>query len=593
MKFKIWLALVTIAALTGCDNTDERAKTKAEIEQAYKKSAETSKTKVASVGNIQNGELLAKQCAKCHGMDGVAANAGAPFIAGLEQNYMVSAMLAYMDGSRKNSDMKLATSKLKPEEIADVSDYYANLKTPWKGEHVGTAKKSAVSLDKGSIEAGEFIAERCNSCHGPSGSSEKDNIIPSLAAMPPEYFIYSLKTYFNGKRNHEIMKVFKDSLGEQEIKQLAAYYAVQTPKKPPRPEKGNTNAGELAAADCAGCHGLDGNSLNPEIPHLSGQPSEYLAKAMKYYRDGIRKDPLMSDALHRMSDNKIIDLAAYYSQQRPESALKSQQSALKTFDPIAQGEKIAASCNGCHGPNGNSLKPDVPGLSGLGIRYFVAAASAYRDGTRKHPVMEKVVSQLSDSDFEKAGFYYGLQLPVNNKKATGYDHAAGEKLSKECTSCHGKDGISTDSRTPSLAGQDAAYLAAATRAYAKGERFSDAMKSPAEALKKQDIINVTGYFASLPAAKPDNTIPAQPKVSIVVKCNRCHGDDGNSTEPGTPTVAGQSEAYLALALKEYQDGRRKNKYMNAMSDVLSVVEIKAIAAYYAKQERKNLPGYPG
>lgn len=200
--------------------------------------------------------------------------------------------------------------------------------------------------------------------------------------------------------------------------------------------------------------------------------------------------------------------------------------------------------------------------------------------------MGKVLSQLSDSDLEKAGFYYGLQQPVNQKKPTDFDPVAGEKLSKECVSCHGKGGISTDSRTPSLAGQDAAYLAAATRAYAKEDRLSDAMKSPAEVLKEQDIINVTGYFASLPPAKPDNNIPPQPQVSIVVKCDRCHGDNGNSTERGIPSIAGQSEAYLALAMKEYQDGRRKNKYMNAMSDVLSIVEMKAIAAYYAKQERK-------
>jgi len=199
--------------------------------------------------------------------------------------------------------------------------------------------------------------------------------------------------------------------------------------------------------------------------------------------------------------------------------------------------------------------------------------------------MQKVVSQLSDSDFEKAGFYYGIQPPISHKKPTGYDHAAGEKLSKECESCHGKGGISADSRTPSLAGQDAPYLAMAIREYAKEERLSDAMKSPAEALKEQDIINVAGYYASLPPAKPDNNIPAQPQVSIVAKCDRCHGDNGNSTERGTPSIAGQSEAYLALAMKEYQDGRRKNKYMNAMSNVLSVVEMKAIAAYYAKQER--------
>ncbi|MDH4233734.1 MAG: c-type cytochrome [Gallionella sp.] len=586
MKFKILLALVAIFALTGCNKTDESAKTKAEIEQVYKKSAEAAATKVPTVGNTQNGELLAKQCAKCHGMDGVAANSGAPFIAGLEQNYMVSAMLAYKDGSRKNSDMKLAVSKIKAEEIADVSSYYANLKTPWKGEHVGMSKKTLIPLDKASIEAGAFIAESCNSCHGPNGNSEEYGITPSLAAMPPEYFIYSLKTYLNGKRKNVPMGIYRASLSDENIRHLAAYYAVQTPRILHKPQKGSYQEGELASADCAGCHGVDGNSLNPEIPHLAGQPSEYLVKAMKDYRDGIRKEQLMSEAMHGMSESRIVNIAAYYAQQKPESALKRQQVKLKTFDPIAEGEKIASSCNACHGPGGNSLKLDVPSLSGLGIRYFVAAATAYRDGTRKHAVMEKVVSQLSDSDFERAGFYYGLQPPVSHKKPTGYDHAAGEKLSKECVSCHGKEGISTDSRTPSLAGQDAAYLAEATRAYARGERLSDAMKSPAEVLKPQDIINVTGYFASLPPARPDNNIPAQPQVSIVAKCDRCHGDNGNSTERGIPTIAGQSEAYLALALKEYQDGRRKDKYMNAMSDVLSLVEMKAIAAYYAKQERK-------
>jgi len=586
MKFTIWLALVTLVALTGCDKVDESTKLKAEVDQVYKKSTEVKKSKVASVGDVNNGEVLAKQCMKCHGMDGVAAQFGAPFIAGQEQNYIVSALLAYQDGSRKNKDMKLVVGKLKPNEIGDLSAYYASLKTPWKGEHVGMTKKTLLSLDKASVDAGSSRADSCNSCHGVGGVSVKHNDVPSLAGMPPEYFMYALKTYLTGKRSSEPMEVFRSSLDDQRIRNLAAYYAVQTPRKPPKPEKGSYSEGELASAECAGCHGLDGVSLNPEIPNLASQPSGYLVKAMRNYRDHVRKEPLMASAMRGMSDNKIINIAAYYSQQKLESALKSRQVELKTFNPVAQGEKIATYCDGCHGHKGNSLKPGVPNLTGLGIRYFVTAASAYRDGLRKNPGMEKAVGILSDSEFEKAGFYYGLQEPQNNKASTGFNLIAGEKLAKECISCHGKGGISTDSKTPTLAGQDPAYLEAALIAYAKGGRVSDAMKSPAEALQPKDKFNVAGYFSSLPSAKPDNAVPDQPNVSISVKCNRCHGEGGNSTERGTPSIAGQSEAYLALALKEYQDGRRKNKYMAAMADVLSVVEIKALAAYYAKQERK-------
>lgn len=586
MKFTIWLSLVTLVALTGCgEKVDESAKLKAEVEQVYKKSTEVKKAKAASVGDLKNGELLAKQCVKCHGMDGVAGNSGAPFIAGLEQNYIVSALLSYKDGSRKNAEMKLVASKIKPNEIGDVSAYYASLKTPWKGEHMGMSKKTLVSLDKASIDAGRLRADSCNSCHGPNGVSDKHGVVPSLAAMPPEYFIYALKTYLTGKRSNEPMEIYRTSMDDQRIRQLAAYYAVQSPRKPPKPEKGSYKEGELAAADCAGCHGLDGNSLNPEIPNLAGQPAAYLAKAMQNYRDHVRKESLMATAVRGMSDSKIINIAAYYSQQNPESILKK-QSELKTFNPIAQGEKTASYCNGCHGSKGNSLKPGIPNLTGLGIRYFVTAASAYRDGLRKHPGMEKAVGQLNDSELEKAGFYYGLQTPENNKKPSGFNLVEGEKLAKECISCHGKGGVSADSKTPSLAGQDPAYLEAALNAYAKGERASDAMKSPAEALKPKDMFTVASYFSSLLVTKPDNAVPDQPNVSIAVKCNNCHGEGGNSTEAGTPSLAGQSEAYLALALKEYQDGRRKNKYMAAMSDVLSIVEIKAIAAYYSKQERK-------
>lgn len=582
MKHLYWLAIALFVTLSGCDKTDEKAELAAEIEKAYEKQAHPVKPK--KVGDAKAGKVIAKQCAGCHGMDGIRANAGAPFISGLDQDYLVASILAYTDGSRKNEPMKAVVSKLQPEQIANVSAYYAELDTPWHGANVGTTRKSSVPLDKATLAAGEAIASRCNSCHGEEGNSDKYGIVPALASMPPEYFIPALKSYFNGKREHEIMKLFGYSLNETEIKQLAAYYAMQLPKRPPAPSAGNAKRGATLAAGCAGCHSLDGNSLNPEIPHLSGQPAEYLVKALQEYRSKARKDPLMNPAVRGMKDRDFVDLAAYYARQTPESPLQQKLAQPKTFDPIAQGKKISGSCDSCHGHNGNSEKAGTPSLTGLSVKYLVSATSAYRDGTRNNPTMEKMVSYLSDTDIEKVAFYYAIQTPANKKAAPRHDAAAGKKLSENCVSCHGENGVSTEPKTPSLAGQDAAYLASATREYASGKRQNDAMTSPAQALKPQDILNVTGYFAAQTGAKPDTSLPQQPRFSIVEKCDRCHGKNGVSTEPGIPTLAGQSEAYLALALKEYQDGTRKNNYMNAMSDVLSLVEIKAIAAYYAKQK---------
>lgn len=584
MKNIFCLALVAAFALAGCEKPYEHKEVEQQVKQVYENTAANAKAPPKLAGNATAGKVIAETCAPCHGMDGVLANLGAPFIAGLHQDYLVSAMLAYADGSRVNDQMKeiVAELKLKPEQIADVSAYYAGLKTPWKGANAGSKSDSTISLSRDNVKAGSVIASRCNSCHGTNRSTSKNELIPVLAAMPPEYFIPSLKSYFGGKRKHDVMKIFS-SLKDGEIRQLAAYYAVQPPLNQPRPGKGNARAGELAAGACAGCHSIDGNALNPEIPSLAGQPAEYLIKAMKDYRDGHRNDPLMADAVRKIQDESIANLAAYYAAQKLESPLHQAGQDAGQFSPVADGRKIAGSCDGCHGRNGNSVKAGVPSLTGLHVKYLVSATKDYRDGTRKHGVMKKMVAHLSDTDIEKAAFYYATQAPLPSKPAPKADLAAGEKISSGCTSCHGAGGVSTSPATPSLAGQDAGYLAAATRDYARGARNNEAMSGPAKGLKPDEIVNVAAYFASLKAAKPDTTLPLSPQFSIVQKCNRCHGENGRSTEPGTPSLAGQSEAYLVLAMKEYQDGTRKNKFMNAMSDVLSLVEMKAIAAFYARQ----------
>lgn len=72
-------------------------------------------------------------------------------------------------------------------------------------------------------------------------------------------------------------------------------------------------AGKAKSATCAGCHGPAGVSANPLWPNLAGQKAAYLAKQMKAFRDGERKDPMMSPMAKPLSDTDIENLAAYYS----------------------------------------------------------------------------------------------------------------------------------------------------------------------------------------------------------------------------------------------------------------------------------------
>lgn len=76
-------------------------------------------------------------------------------------------------------------------------------------------------------------------------------------------------------------------------------------------------AGKTKAASCARCHGLNGGSNNPMYPNLAGQKEAYLIKALKDYRDGHRKDPMMEDMAKSLADADIADVAAYYAGQKP------------------------------------------------------------------------------------------------------------------------------------------------------------------------------------------------------------------------------------------------------------------------------------
>jgi len=76
---------------------------------------------------------------------------------------------------------------------------------------------------------------------------------------------------------------------------------------------GDASAGKAKSGLCTGCHGTDGMSMSPMIPNLAGQKEAYLAKAIKDYKTGVRKDPMMSYMTGGLTDNEIDDLAAYFS----------------------------------------------------------------------------------------------------------------------------------------------------------------------------------------------------------------------------------------------------------------------------------------
>ncbi len=78
-------------------------------------------------------------------------------------------------------------------------------------------------------------------------------------------------------------------------------------------QAGDAAAGKAKSAMCAGCHGANGISLVPTTPNLAGQQEAYFVKAVKAYKDGSRKDPMMGGLAKGLSDSDIDNLAAYYN----------------------------------------------------------------------------------------------------------------------------------------------------------------------------------------------------------------------------------------------------------------------------------------
>ena len=79
--------------------------------------------------------------------------------------------------------------------------------------------------------------------------------------------------------------------------------------------KGIASAGKEKAAVCEACHGLDGKSVDPTYPNLAGQHADYLQKALADYRSGRRTNPIMAGFAAPLTDQDIMDLAAWYASQ--------------------------------------------------------------------------------------------------------------------------------------------------------------------------------------------------------------------------------------------------------------------------------------
>lgn len=253
---------------------------------------------------------------------------------------------------------------------------------------------------------------------------------------------------------------------------------------------------------------------------------------------------------------------------------------------LKAGKAIAeADCSDCHGMDGHGTTPDIPHLTAQPLNYLVEAMHAYRDGGRMHAALQDMTSGMSEADILNIAGYYSSQpplKPVESQQTTDSAYVQGATVGAICEDCHGHKGISTTEGVPSLAGQQPAYLIAATQEYMKGERGHEDKVEMLTELGQVDIEKMAMYFASHSAPAREAPAFGDPEAGKAASavCGKCHGARGISHDPLTPSLAGQEPVYLISAIKAYRDhGRVDTAKMPERTDQ----QIEDLAAYYAIQ----------
>jgi cytochrome c553 len=182
------------------------------------------------------------------------------------------------------------------------------------------------------------------------------------------------------------------------------------------------------------------------------------------------------------------------------------------------------------------------------------------------------------------------EKPATTARSAAADTGAGKIIAeRDCKACHGLDGKGVAPAIPNLAAQRERYLFNSLKEYKDGKRSHAALKNMTTNMSEADLRNVAAYFASLPpianAAATDvkHSSPYEQGKVLAAACAKCHGDDGNSKIPGTPSLAGQQPHYLVAAIQEYHQGDRARGAMRSSLRESDKLELESLALYFAAQ----------
>lgn len=172
--------------------------------------------------------------------------------------------------------------------------------------------------------------------------------------------------------------------------------------------EGSAEAGQGKSAVCAACHGMDGNSVNPAWPSLAGQHADYTVAQLQAFKAGERQNDLMSPMAANLSEQDMLDLAAYYEAQEP-AALAADPELVERGRKIYLGGDLGrniTACAACHGPTGRGNPLALfPRIAGQHATYATATLQGFAAGERVNQMMQDIAARMSENDMHAVSAY--------------------------------------------------------------------------------------------------------------------------------------------------------------------------------------------
>ena len=169
------------------------------------------------------------------------------------------------------------------------------------------------------------------------------------------------------------------------------------------PKDANAQSLQDKIAQCAACHGEDGQSKDPKIPNIGGQPKLFVMYQLFFYREGRRKSPEMNVIAKELSDSELDAIATHVSKLPPAPSHPAPDEVRYQRGAKLAQERICASC---HNPD-YSGREQMPRLAGQHPEYTLKALQDYRAGVRigTQAAMPETVRGLTDEALADLAHY--------------------------------------------------------------------------------------------------------------------------------------------------------------------------------------------